>query len=368
MRTTEIILISLIQIKTTHMLIKVLKCTQNDNSVYTGKMSVAELIKVSDVDFADPDVGRNGYQRKPNEKRFHEIANYMKYDKSMLPPAIIMSYRGTLKTSNKHGEIMDIEIPAGEKLWVIDGQHRLGGLKLLATDESYDSAHYKNFQMPVVIIECPSINVEAYQFSIINSEAKKVSKYLANEGILKGGGKGLTGKKSWLSRAVATTDYLYKSPDSLMFKRIKHPNSPRGGDYFCSALGMMNSLDSLLNDATYSSLWEKDEEKVKKMVADYWAAWQEVIPFCFDEHRDYALFKSSGMISVNYCLMAIIGKIGKRYPSQEEFETVIKKLGRYTTKDYWHVNSVDGMIHNLGKGQIIEEARKISNKILEVKI
>jgi len=351
------------------MLIKVQKCHQNDNAVYTGKMSVAELIKVSDVDYADADEGRSGYQRKPNEKRFHEIANYMKYDKSMLPPAIIMSYRGTLKTTNKNGDIMDIEVPSGEKLWVIDGQHRLGGLKLLATEESYDCAHYKNFQMPVVIIECPSINVEAYQFSIINSEAKKVSKYLANEGILKGGGKGLTGKKSWLSRAVATTDYLYKSPNSLMYQRIKHPNSPRGGDYFCSALGMMNSLDTLLNDATYASLWEnKNEEKIMKMVSDYWAAWREVVPFCFDDHKEYALFKNSGLISVNFCLNPIIAKIGSRYPTQEEFEKVIKKLGRYITKEYWTVTSTDGMINNLGKGQIIEEARKISNKILEVKI
>jgi DGQHR domain-containing protein len=350
------------------MLIKVQKCHQNDNAVYTGKMSVSELIKVADVDYADVEEGKKGYQRKPNEKRFHEIANYMKYDKSMLPPAIILSYRGTLKTSNKHGDVMDIEIPSGDKLWVIDGQHRLGGLKLLATDKSYDAAHYKDFQMPIVIIECPTIAIEAYQFATINSEAKKVNKYLANEGILKGGGKGLTGKKSWLSRAVATTNYLYKNPKSLMYNRIKHPNSPRGGDFFCSALGMMNSLDTLLNDATYSSLWEKDEDKIMKMVSDYWSAWQEVVPFCFDEHKQHSLFKNSGLISLNYCLMTMIGKIGKRYPTQEEFEEVIKKLGRYITKEYWHINSPDGMIHKLGKGQIIEEARRISNKILEVKI
>lgn len=350
------------------MLIKVQKCQQNDNAVYTGKMSVAELIKVSDVDYADADEGRSGYQRKPNEKRFHEIANYMKYDKSMLPPAIIMSYRGTLKTANKNGDIMDIEIPNGEKLWVIDGQHRLGGLKLLATDAAYDCGHYKNFQMPVVIIECPSINVEAYQFSVINSEAKKVSKYLANEGILKGGGKGLTGKKSWLSRAVATTEYLYKNPNSLMYQRIKHPNSDRGGDYFCSALGMMNSLDTLLSSPDYAALWDKEPEKIMKMVSDYWAAWKEVVPFCFEDHKKYALFKNSGLISLNYCLVTMITQIKKTYPTQEEFEKVIKKLGNYITREYWSVESADGMIHNLGKGQIIEEARKISNKIVEVKI
>jgi DGQHR domain-containing protein len=368
------------------MLIQAIQSTQNDNTVYSASMSVRDLAKITEIDFADPLTKKDGYQRKPNDRRFYEIANYLTYDNSMMPPAIVLSYRGKLNKKKIDGDIVRIDFDETEKLFVIDGQHRLGGLKLIAGlyvhPETGVTVHdfvkfeskYAKFEMPVVIIESPTVQVEAYQFAKINSEAKKVNKFLANESILRGGGPAPTGKVAWMTRATAVTKFLNEDSSSPFRGKLKHPNSIRGHDYFCSMLGMTNSLDSIVMNQTYTALWAKDAERIQQMVANYWSAWQEVMPYCFEtvkkeeNHKDFALFKSSGLIAINYCMIPIVERIGERYPSKDAFVKVIRKLGTYVSREYWHVNSPEGMNRRLGKGPILQEAGSIANKILDIKL
>jgi len=364
--------------------IKAIKANQNGNGIYTAKMTVRDLDRVTQVDYADPDTGLEGYQRKPNESRYFHIADYMTYDKAMMPPAIVLSYRtdndqNKLKVTEESGDFVTLKIPQEDKLWVIDGQHRLGGLRLIAgliLDNEGESKfpnpklEYQDFEMPVVIIESPNIQVEAYQFAKINSEAKKVNKYLANESILRGGGKKVEGKQAWVTRAVDLTKFMNDNAHSPLKGHLKHPNSPRGGDYYCSMLGFMNSLDKLLTPhGTYAALYEKGEdEQIKRMLADYWAAWREVMPEGFSKHKEYALFKNSGMYAVNYCLLTIIDQLGQRYPKKEDFIKILRKLGEYVSPSYWDTNNENGMISKLGKAQIMTETTRINGAILKVKI
>lgn len=362
--------------------IQAIRSNQNSNGVYSAKMSVRDLDRVSAVDAYDPESGNeSGYQRKPNEKRYYEIADYMAYEKAMMPPAIVLSYRSDkhpLRQLNKDGDFVTLEVPEGEKLWVIDGQHRLGGLRLIAgliKDAEGEplfanpKEEYQDFEMPVVIIESSDIHVEAYQFAKINSEAKKVNKYLANESILRGGGKRPEGKQAWVTRAVDITKFMNESAHSPLRGHLKHPNSPRGGEFYCSMLGFMNSLDKLVSDGVYAAVYEQGgDDKIKRMLADYWSAWKEVAPFAFSDHKQYALFKNSGLIAANYCLLTILNQLGERYPEKAEFVKILRKLGAYVSPEYWDVNNEEGMVSNLGKAQIINETGRINSAILAAKI
>jgi hypothetical protein len=77
---------------------------------------------------------------------------------------------------------------------------------------------------------------------------------------------------------------------------------------------------------------------------------------------------SRRLIAINYCMIPIVERIGERYPSKDAFVKVIRKLGTYVSREYWHVNSPEGMNRRLGKGPILQEAGSIANKILDIKL
>jgi DGQHR domain-containing protein len=360
-----------------------IKSLQNGIGIFSVKMSVLQLHQACEVDYADPENSKIGYQRKPDERRFFDLANFLTVrdpktnQNAILPPAIIASYRGSLKYTENENGFCTIDIPAGEKLWIIDGQHRFGGLLIAAglykakqTGKKIDSfkpyhEKFRKFEIPVIIIESKDVNIEAYQFSIINSQAKKVDKYLATSGILKGGGPVPTNQNAWEARAVTVCQYLRSDPQSPLFGKIKHPNSK--GRFWCTAKGMMNSLKFPLNTATYATEWENgNSEKICKMFLDYWRAWQVVAPFCFEKDKDFALFKASGLTAFNYCLPTIRDKIGKKFPSQLEFENILKKLGKYKSEEYWHINSSYGINRAVGLGQITDESNIICRFIINL--
>ena len=366
------------------MKIDAIRSEQNGHNIFSAKMTVAELAQVAEVDFADPGINRTGYQRKPNEKRYDQIASYMIGKKAIMPPPIIMSYRGKLSTKSLRGGFVEIEIPADEKLWVIDGQHRLGGLKLLAglqptmgtgkiskRFQKYN-ADYQEFEMPVVIIECSTVAVEASQFSIINSEAQKVDKFLANLAILTGAGEMPTGEKAWVPRAADVVHYLNTSADSVLLGKIKHTNAPKGA-YNCSAKGLMMLMKPIMNDGIYGGAWERggsDRDRLYRMLTDYWAAWFEVIPFCFEKPKDHALFKNSGLTAVNVCLITMIRRIGTEYPSKQQFVSIISKLGEYIEEEFWHKNGRHpaNLCRCVGASQSRNAARLMEEAIVEVRI
>ena len=366
------------------MKIDAIRSEQNGHNIFSAKMTVAELAQIAEVDFADPGINRTGYQRKPNEKRYDQIASYMTGKNAIMPPPIIMSFRGKLTTKPIKGGFVELEVPDDKKLWVIDGQHRLGGLKLLAGIQPTQgtgrvskkfqkfNAAYQDFEMPVVIIECSSVAVEAAQFATINSEAKKVDKYLANVAILKGGGDMPTGERAWEPRAADAVHHLNTSEDSVLLGKIKHSNAPKG-NYYCSAKGLMMLMKPIMNDGIYGAAWEKggaSREKLQKMLTDYWSAWCDVLDFCIKEPKDHALFKNSGLTAVNVCLVTMIRRIGVEYPSKQQFLSVIVQLGDFIDKDYWHKHgSTEGNLNRcVGASQSMAQARRIEKAIVSVKL
>ena len=102
------------------MKIDAIRSEQNGHNIFSAKMTVAELAQVAEVDFADPGINRNGYQRKPNEKRYDQIASYMTGKKAIMPPPIIMSFRGKLATKPLKPFHLRLARRAAEALWLSD--------------------------------------------------------------------------------------------------------------------------------------------------------------------------------------------------------------------------------------------------------
>src|SRR3990167_10237738 len=101
----------------------------------------------------------SGYQRLPSTARVNEFSNFIKSGIGTCPLSVLVSIRKKI-TSTKTGKSIELEIPEGLELWVVDGQHRISGLqKLIGQSE------LRNFTIPMIIIPSwetatPAVNVQ----------------------------------------------------------------------------------------------------------------------------------------------------------------------------------------------------------------
>ena len=365
------------------MKLKAIEINQINQKIYTTSININDLAKIaqipilkSEIDEWKPD-SITDYQRKPTVNRFLKIADYVISESSVMPPAIIASYRGRLNTQKiaPGSSIVEILLTPKDKLWIVDGQHRLGGLKLAAgiPDETTSKKHlskyknhwskFTNYEVPVIIIKAKEIHVEARAFADINTKAQKVNKFLAALALLLDRNNKLKGNDAWLVRSADAVSYLTYSKDSVLYKKIKHPNSTgKTNAYFCTAKALQNYLKCIMNNKFYSELWDKGIEerlKIYSMIKDYWGALNDEMPFCFEQFKSYALFTNAGIYVIMNSLIPIINKVGKKYPDRNQFRKIISQFGKFKSQEYWHKNSPFGPIRCIGEAQFAVESKKL---------
>lgn len=125
----------------------------------------------------------DGYQRKPNKIHYNKIKNYAlkEINSFMLPTSIILGADQNYITSiskTSVGNITEFEIDTNKKNFrIVDGQHRIAGLREAAIKES----SINNFMLNViVVVSDPQYrSVELEIFTNINSKAKRINTDLA---------------------------------------------------------------------------------------------------------------------------------------------------------------------------------------------
>lgn len=142
-----------------------LEVTQPIGTFYLCSIPALKLLKmVEAVSRAD---NPNGVQREQSSKRKREIAEYCSDPDAVFPTPIVVSVYPD-KGVSIDSEQKIIIIPENETIGdVIDGQHRLWGIK-----ESSDAVL---FELPVVFMFDLTIEEKAYVFSTVNSNQTKVN-------------------------------------------------------------------------------------------------------------------------------------------------------------------------------------------------
>ncbi|WP_167958824.1 DGQHR domain-containing protein [Anaerosporobacter faecicola] len=118
-----------------------------------------------------------GYQRALNTKHFKKIANSIKKKELISPATIILgANKSTLdkiieKEDEENYTINFESLSTDEKLRVIDGQHRLAGVREIY---SKDPTFEYNFSVAILAIEDDKRSVEVEIFRDINSKAKPI--------------------------------------------------------------------------------------------------------------------------------------------------------------------------------------------------
>lgn len=142
----------------------------DDIECYVSAMHAKEIVKIATVSRIDENAEK-GYQRHLDQKRVKEIASYIN-NGNLIPGSIILSVqKGCEAKYDREKKELDINLPEGNFLFVIDGQHRLYGASLCEQDVN----------LSICIFTGLDIKQEIQYFLDINSNQRGVAKTLRLE-------------------------------------------------------------------------------------------------------------------------------------------------------------------------------------------
>jgi len=150
------------------MKISLIEINQPIGVFYVGVMPARIVISVTEVKQREYDSNRlftfGGYQRSESHSRIVEISQYCSDPDATFPTPIIIaiSQNNGVRFKDNILEFNENEI-IGE---IIDGQHRISGIK--------QSGQVEKFDLPVIFMFDMTEEEKAYVFSIINSKQTKV--------------------------------------------------------------------------------------------------------------------------------------------------------------------------------------------------
>lgn len=345
---------------------------QHGKKFYLTQINARDLIdgeKVK-VDYWRKDNDNiEGYQRIATPSRARAFASFIKNARSVSPVSILLSVRGKVNYKEEAGEGFGVlTIPTQLHLWVVDGQHRIEGLRMLAEQEPI----YQDFEVPAIIFPLENNYEEAKQFFIINRTQKGVKADLAERFLTElakqEGPDALSDLPSlitrgidWIPKATRVADIL-NAKDGCWKGRIRLPNDTKKNSPFSiiSQKAFTDSLESILNNPMYA---DYNEEEAAEILSRYWEAMKELCPEAFDVPSEYVIQRTMGVAVLNRILTSVINYClsgeGQRL-TKEKFKEVLGKMKEGMNSVYWHVDGTAGLAGTSKKSFSI-----ITNKLRE---
>lgn len=272
--------------------------------VVVGVLDAGTLIEQHFVPRRDTRT-KTGYQRDLTRARVNRLESELRARRVDLPTAIFLSMRdasNALQQDDEKGLRLSL---TGRRLNVVDGQHRVASLRSLVEE---DPQRWSAFKVPIICVLGANEHQEMEQFYVVNSTAKSVRTDLAYDLL-----KQQAENDPRLSDALDERGERWKvagqtvverlgEESSLWRSRIRFPGEPVGATTIHNS-GMVNSLKQLLSSPYFSSVTTDAQVKI---LDSYWHGVQAVLPECFDQPTDYAIQKSTGVMTMHVLLVSVI--------------------------------------------------------------
>jgi DGQHR domain-containing protein len=332
---------------------------QSGLRIYSGILKAGDLIGVTTVHYYNselpPEHPDQGYQRPPERSRITSIGSYLikgiiqggSDGDGLFPTAVTLAARQPLRYNETEREL---RIEAVPHLQVIDGQHRIAGMRYAIEEKGEEQL--RGYPIPCVIIETPDRITEMNQFRIINGTAKSVRTDLVNT-ILTAtaaarGEDTVKAKDRWRIVVTRVVDKLENDLDSPWAGLIMMPDkagSPTGSDgKIIRATSFMTSLrpvyDWLKNGNLLEGKTIEDEtELLFGIVASYWRALEEVVSEAFADPGEYVIQKTPGIFSLHKLLSTLLPRMwsGRQdWLLTESFIKFLQDSPEITSPMFWH--------------------------------
>jgi DGQHR domain-containing protein len=283
------------------------KVRQGSLVLYTTSMKVSDLVSAGfySVETLDPDnLNDKGYQRLLNKARAKKLADYIVKGQdsqdAFLPTSVFLATHKSIEFNNSTNTIA-IDVGVVCPFSVVDGQHRLEGLKMAAEKDP----RVLDFEVPVnIAINLPKI-AQMCHFLIVNTTQKSVDKSVEQRIIARLSDAldiedDLPSLPKWIfntvergevEKAVKYADYLNESPESPWRGKIKMANSDSDEATVNQRTFVKAIVKYVLTANNPLSAIVKDFEKEKKIFLNYWKA----IAAILDDGNAAVLFKYNGV-------------------------------------------------------------------------
>ena len=346
-----------------------------DKPMFTGLIKISELLKldqqdqlkVAEFSVRTADSPEEGYQRTVESTRAKRFGRWLATGNNISPASILLSIRKedvdmhatysereanvTDNLGLRDADSVDLKIQPDCKIWIVDGQHRIRGIKELA---EADQKKIGNVNIAFTLLWELDVTAEAEQFVIINKTQKAVrtdlaERFVAREykrrgetSIMADANTQIFKKAPWLTKAMDVLDTLI-DPDrnTVWTDKVLLPNETRAKTMTVTQSAFTNSLETILRPRL-GPLANEDSYKICDIVDiidDYWNAIKENCPTPFEPRsethipNDYALQQTIGVSSLHLLLTMLLNN----------FKGVLARDRETRTRQFTELLAVDGI-------------------------
>lgn len=277
---------------------------QGTLSLFTTAIRVGDLLQPGfyTVETLDPDNSDKGYQRLLNTARAKRLADYILAGQdtqdAFLPTSVFLATDKQLYV-NDNNNTLTIDTQAVGPFAVVDGQHRLEGLRLAAGKDE----RVLDFEVPVNIATNLNPLAQMCHFLIVNTTQKSVDKAVEQQIMAR-----LTDavefedvpslprwirrivERGEVDRALKIIEFLNTTADSPWFGRIQMANA-QGGGYAIKQATFARAIIKYVLTANNPLTALRDFDKEKKVFLNYWRAISNVL----DDGDSDTLYKYNGV-------------------------------------------------------------------------
>ncbi len=331
--------------------IAAIQIEQSGHRIFVTGLTAKQLLQSTTIDWYDsalaPGDENQGYQRPPERSRITRIGTFLLKESGdgLYPSAILLGARSPLRYDSM---TRTLELPIDHTLRVIDGQHRLAGLRYAIEERGNDALPY--MEIPVVIIEVNSRLEEMEQFRIINGTAKSVRTDLVNSILTamaqEEGENAIPEKDLWKVIVTRVVDQLNRRDDSPWQDVLLMPDETGRADAPSKVIRATSAMTSirpvyewLMEFGGFPSKTADDRvSRLSDILVAYWRAISNVVPEAFSEPRDFVIQKTPGMFALHYLLKdALLGYIyrGRRDWDEPTFQEFIQDSPEICDAEFW---------------------------------
>ena len=310
-----------------------------------GSIAVSELNEHFEVDRLTSN-NSNGYQRMPVPNRVNSLRRELDARRVDLPTAILLNLREFdssihLKTDKEHTVL---SLSGEDRLYVVDGQHRVEALIDLYRD---NASRWATYSIPFVCFLGADQVAEMTEFYVVNDNAKSIGTGLAYELIKRRAENSEAARnqlvetgKAWLRVAGVLTDKL--SETDTWRGRIQFPGREKRGTLITNN-GMITSLRPLVDQpGFFQSIADHDQQA--RVLDAYWKGIKQVVPEVMNDPETYNLQRTLGVSALHAVLvnvLAVMASKGQSVLDPDRYAEILwepfEGLGGFNSQGEWVV-------------------------------